>query len=86
MSLRILIDMGDISSSKSVLVLSVFSVQNFDLANHLQTAPELVNRVYNRPTLETLERKSVQGDVNPHSIMVCLYMMAFNMKLDMFFC
>lgn len=78
--------MGDISSNKSVHVLSVLSVHNFDLANHLQTAPELVNRVYNRPTLETLERKSVQGDVNPRSIMVCLCMLAFNMKRDMCFC
>ncbi|CAF96153.1 unnamed protein product, partial [Tetraodon nigroviridis] len=45
------------------------AMPSFDLANHLQTAPELVNRVYNRPTLETLETKSVKGDLNPRSIM-----------------
>ncbi|XP_060937274.1 probable U3 small nucleolar RNA-associated protein 11 [Limanda limanda] len=38
-------------------------VESFDLATHLNTAPGLVDRVYNRPTLETLETKSVQGPV-----------------------
>ena len=62
------------------LKLSLFcllSVQSFDLANHLQTAPELVNRVYNRPTLETLETKSVQGDLKPQSIIVCMCVCGF---------
>uniref|UniRef100_A0A3Q0SQ48 U3 small nucleolar RNA-associated protein 11 n=1 Tax=Amphilophus citrinellus TaxID=61819 RepID=A0A3Q0SQ48_AMPCI len=45
-----------------------FSVQSFSLADHLNTAPELVDRVYNRPTLETLETKSIQGAVDPHSV------------------
>lgn len=36
-------------------------VRNFDLAAHLNTAPELVNRVYNRPTLETLRKQTVKG-------------------------
>lgn len=53
-------------------VLCVFSVQSFDLAKHLKTAPELVNRVFNRPTLQTLETRSVQGDVKPKSIKVRL--------------
>lgn len=48
----------------------VCPVHSFDLANHLKTAPELVGRVYNRPTLETLESKSIQGAVDPHSIKV----------------
>lgn len=43
-------------------------VQSFDLAQHLNTAPELVDRVYNRPTLETLETKTIQGAVGPRSI------------------
>ncbi|XP_069559829.1 probable U3 small nucleolar RNA-associated protein 11 [Brachyistius frenatus] len=43
-------------------------VQTFNLASHLRTAPELVDRVYNRPTLETLEMKSIQGAVQPHII------------------
>lgn len=59
-------------SHRRLSLFSVFSVQLFDLADHLQTAPELVNRVYNRPTLETLETKRVQGDLNPQSIMVCV--------------
>lgn len=69
------------SSHTRLSLFCVFSVQSFDLANHLQTAPELVNRVYNRPTLETLETKRVQGDLNPQSIMVCVCILAFNMKL-----
>ncbi|KAM4600804.1 putative U3 small nucleolar RNA-associated protein 11 [Polymixia lowei] len=44
-------------------------VQSFDLANHLNTVPELVDRVFNRPTLQTLETKSIQGAVDPHSLM-----------------
>uniref|UniRef100_A0A3B4WHA8 U3 small nucleolar RNA-associated protein 11 n=1 Tax=Seriola lalandi dorsalis TaxID=1841481 RepID=A0A3B4WHA8_SERLL len=40
-------------------------VESFDLANHLNTAPELVDRVYNRPTLKTLETKTIQGAFNP---------------------
>lgn len=36
-------------------------VRNFDLAERLNTAPELVDRVFNRPTLETLRKKTVQG-------------------------
>nr|XP_046256818.1 probable U3 small nucleolar RNA-associated protein 11 [Scatophagus argus] len=43
-------------------------VESFDLANHLNTAPELVDRVYNRPTLETLETKTIQGAVDLHSM------------------
>ncbi|KAF3692195.1 putative U3 small nucleolar RNA-associated protein 11 [Channa argus] len=43
-------------------------VQSFDLAKHLNTAPELVDRVYNRPTLKVLETTSIKGAVEPHSI------------------
>lgn len=43
-------------------------VRSFSLAEHLNTAPELVDRVYNRPTLETLETKSIQGAVDPRSV------------------
>ncbi|KAM4701302.1 putative U3 small nucleolar RNA-associated protein 11 [Discoglossus pictus] len=39
-------------------------VVQFDLAAHLNTAPELVNRVYNRPTLDTLHKEAVKGFVN----------------------
>ncbi|MEE6483983.1 hypothetical protein FKM82_013715 [Ascaphus truei] len=39
-------------------------VLQFDLAAHLNTAPELVNRVYNRPTLETLQQKTLKGVTN----------------------
>ncbi|XP_008320938.1 putative U3 small nucleolar RNA-associated protein 11 [Cynoglossus semilaevis] len=43
-------------------------VRSFDLATHLNTAPELVDRVYNRPTLETLETKRVQGATDAASV------------------
>ncbi|XP_076016909.1 putative U3 small nucleolar RNA-associated protein 11 [Genypterus blacodes] len=43
-------------------------VQSFNLAKHLNTAPQLVDRVYNRPTLHTLETKSIQGAVEPRAI------------------
>uniref|UniRef100_A0A8D0GD13 U3 small nucleolar RNA-associated protein 11 n=1 Tax=Sphenodon punctatus TaxID=8508 RepID=A0A8D0GD13_SPHPU len=40
-------------------------VQEFDLETHLNTAPELVDRVYNRPTIETLQKESVKGATQP---------------------
>ncbi|XP_047454802.1 probable U3 small nucleolar RNA-associated protein 11 [Mugil cephalus] len=43
-------------------------VESFNLAEHLDTAPELVDRVYNRPTLKTLETKSIQGAVQTRNI------------------
>ncbi|XP_038595409.1 probable U3 small nucleolar RNA-associated protein 11 [Micropterus salmoides] len=55
-------------NSHTFFVDSKKEVQSFDLANHLNTAPELVDRVYNRPTLQTLETKSIQGAVEPHSM------------------
>ncbi|XP_051575627.1 probable U3 small nucleolar RNA-associated protein 11 [Myxocyprinus asiaticus] len=44
-------------------------VEDFDLATHLNTVPELVDRAYNRPTIETLENKSIVGVVEPDRIM-----------------
>ncbi|XP_037532750.1 probable U3 small nucleolar RNA-associated protein 11 [Nematolebias whitei] len=43
-------------------------VQGFDLATHLDTAPELVNRVYNRPTLQTLETQCIQGAAQTYAV------------------
>ncbi|XP_026173041.1 putative U3 small nucleolar RNA-associated protein 11 [Mastacembelus armatus] len=55
-------------NSQTFFVESKNEVQSFDLAEHLNTAPELVDRVYNRPTLKTLETKSIQGATKPHSM------------------
>ncbi|XP_069478771.1 probable U3 small nucleolar RNA-associated protein 11 [Ambystoma mexicanum] len=43
-------------------------VQQFDLATHLKTAPELVDRVFNRPTIETLQKESIKGVTEPRLI------------------
>ncbi|XP_034553678.1 probable U3 small nucleolar RNA-associated protein 11 [Notolabrus celidotus] len=43
-------------------------VVSFDLANHLNTAPELLDRVYNRPTLETLETKVIKAAAEPETV------------------
>ncbi|XP_062996506.1 probable U3 small nucleolar RNA-associated protein 11 [Elgaria multicarinata webbii] len=40
-------------------------VERFDIATHLNTAPQLVGRVYNRPTLETLKKGSILGTTTP---------------------
>uniref|UniRef100_A0A8B9JQM9 U3 small nucleolar RNA-associated protein 11 n=1 Tax=Astyanax mexicanus TaxID=7994 RepID=A0A8B9JQM9_ASTMX len=45
-------------------------VDDFDLATHLNTAPELVERTYNRPTLDTLANKSIMGAVDPKTVKV----------------
>ncbi|XP_010212372.1 PREDICTED: probable U3 small nucleolar RNA-associated protein 11, partial [Tinamus guttatus] len=39
--------------------------QEFDIATHLNTAPELVDRVYNRPTIATLQKESLKGATDP---------------------
>ncbi|XP_039596127.1 probable U3 small nucleolar RNA-associated protein 11 [Polypterus senegalus] len=40
-------------------------VAEFDLAKHLNTAPELLDRVYNRPTIETLQKETIKGATDP---------------------
>uniref|UniRef100_A0A2K5QK53 U3 small nucleolar RNA-associated protein 11 n=1 Tax=Cebus imitator TaxID=2715852 RepID=A0A2K5QK53_CEBIM len=39
-------------------------VEQFDVATHLQTAPELVDRVFNRPRIETLQKEKVKGVIH----------------------
>ncbi|XP_055759826.1 probable U3 small nucleolar RNA-associated protein 11 [Salvelinus fontinalis] len=58
----------DSKQKRFLLVLCSTTVADFDLASHLDTAPELVDRVYNRPTLHTLESNTIQGAVEPLSI------------------
>ncbi|NXK98169.1 UTP11 protein, partial [Formicarius rufipectus] len=40
-------------------------VQEFDIATHLDTLPELVDRVYNRPTIATLQKETLKGVTDP---------------------
>jgi U3 small nucleolar RNA-associated protein 11 len=44
-----------------VFVDSKADVDQFDVATHLETAPELVGRTFNRPRLETLKGHSLLG-------------------------
>ncbi|XP_019403471.1 PREDICTED: probable U3 small nucleolar RNA-associated protein 11 [Crocodylus porosus] len=39
-------------------------VKEFDVASHLNTVPELIDRVYNRPTIDTLQKEAVKGATN----------------------
>lgn len=55
---------------KFLFFIFVSSVETFNLASHLGTHPKLVDRVYNRPTLQTLETKSIKGSVKPNIINV----------------
>ncbi|XP_010883669.2 probable U3 small nucleolar RNA-associated protein 11 [Esox lucius] len=54
---------GKQKNKHTFFVDSKAEVADFDLAAHLDTAPELVDRVYNRPTFRTLESRSIQGAV-----------------------
>lgn len=47
------------------------SVEEFDLAKHLNTDPALVDRVYNRPTIETLQKETIKGATGPEVLKVC---------------
>ena len=46
------------------------TVEEFDTAKYLNTDPTLVQRVFNRPRLETLSTASVQGNLNETSLAV----------------
>lgn len=46
----------DVPRSHKVFVDTPEEVENFDLASHFDTAPELVDRAFNRPRKETLEK------------------------------
>ncbi|XP_055512180.1 probable U3 small nucleolar RNA-associated protein 11 [Leucoraja erinacea] len=43
-------------------------VKEFNLAKHLNTLPELVGRVYNRPTIETLRKEKIKGATHPSAL------------------
>lgn len=47
-------------------------VKEFDIAARLDTVPELVDRVYNRPTIATLQRETVKGPTDPVHLKVLL--------------
>ncbi|XP_071004479.1 probable U3 small nucleolar RNA-associated protein 11 [Oncorhynchus clarkii lewisi] len=59
---------GKQKNGHAVYVGAKQKVADFDLASHLDTAPELVERVFNWPTLHTPESKTIQGAVEPLSI------------------
>ncbi|XP_073703824.1 probable U3 small nucleolar RNA-associated protein 11 [Garra rufa] len=64
-----LLDVNDKKNNNHVFYVdSKKEVEDFDLATHLNTVPELVGRAYNRPTVETLEKKSIVGELNSQGI------------------
>uniref|UniRef100_A0A8C4YU35 U3 small nucleolar RNA-associated protein 11 n=2 Tax=Gopherus evgoodei TaxID=1825980 RepID=A0A8C4YU35_9SAUR len=61
-----LLDAQGMQSNKHVFFFDTKKeVQEFDVATHLNTSPELVDRVYNRPTIETLQKETVKGATHP---------------------
>lgn len=48
----------------------LFIVEEFDIATHLDTVPELVGRVYNRPTIATLQKETLKGATEPAHLKV----------------
>ncbi|KAG1948109.1 putative U3 small nucleolar RNA-associated protein [Pimephales promelas] len=63
------LDVNEEKKNKHVFYVdSKKEVKDFDLATRLNTVPALVDRVYNRPTIETLTNKSVLGAVESKSI------------------
>ncbi|XP_056094888.1 probable U3 small nucleolar RNA-associated protein 11 [Rhinichthys klamathensis goyatoka] len=63
------LDVNEEKKNKHVFYVdSKKEVEDFDLATHLNTVPALVDRVYNRPTIETLTNKSILGAVESKSI------------------
>ncbi|KAG1925125.1 putative U3 small nucleolar RNA-associated protein [Pimephales promelas] len=63
------LDVNEEKKNKHVFYVdSKKEVKDFDLATRLNTVPALVDRVYNRPTIETLTNESVLGAVESKSI------------------
>ncbi|MBN3319802.1 UTP11 protein, partial [Atractosteus spatula] len=52
---------GKMQNNHTFFVDSKKEVKEFDLASHLNTAPELVDRVYNRPTTDMLQKNIIKG-------------------------
>ncbi|KFV75003.1 putative U3 small nucleolar RNA-associated protein 11, partial [Dryobates pubescens] len=44
---------------------NLLGFREFDIATHLDTVPELVGRVYNRPTIATLQKQTLKGATDP---------------------
>uniref|UniRef100_A0A8C0ISI8 U3 small nucleolar RNA-associated protein 11 n=1 Tax=Chelonoidis abingdonii TaxID=106734 RepID=A0A8C0ISI8_CHEAB len=63
--LHLLDDQGTQSNKHVFFFDTKKEVQEFDVATHLNTSPELVDRVYNRPTIETLQKETVKGATHP---------------------
>lgn len=49
---------------------SVFTAKKFDPVKHLDTVPELVNRKFNRPRIETLKKNPILAPENATSLKV----------------
>lgn len=61
------------------LTFVLFLVQEFDIATHLDTLPELVDRVYNRPTIATLQKETLKGATDPFHLKVLpLFLLSFS--------
>ncbi|XP_069751872.1 probable U3 small nucleolar RNA-associated protein 11 [Narcine bancroftii] len=43
-------------------------VKEFNVAKRLNTLPELVDRVYNRPTIESLQKEKIKGVTHPKAL------------------
>jgi U3 small nucleolar RNA-associated protein 11 len=52
------------AGSHTIFVKSKKDLKSFDPATHFDTAPELADRAFNRPRLETLQTKTVTGAKN----------------------
>lgn len=51
----------------------LFSAKKFDFAQKLQTHPELLDRAYNRPTLETLKKVDFADYIDDEKLKVCKF-------------
>ncbi|XP_048771445.2 probable U3 small nucleolar RNA-associated protein 11 [Ostrea edulis] len=60
-----LVDNDTVPKNKHIVFVdSAREVKEFDAAKHFGTHPSLVNRRYNRPTLESLKKMEIRGNLN----------------------
>ncbi|XP_061771088.1 probable U3 small nucleolar RNA-associated protein 11 [Nerophis ophidion] len=80
-SLHLLHVDGRQKNNHTFFVDSKKEVQSFDLAQHLNTVPELLDRVYNRPTVDTLRTKRFHTGIQPIHLMKLSKKQSFEYRL-----
>ena len=65
-----------------ILILLSFTVKEFDAAKYFGTHPSLVNRRFNRPSLENLKKLELRGNLNEADLKVSELTLILELKRE----